>query len=269
MSEPLSLQEILALVNKTNKQFDSVVYVPSLNKEVYVKSMNASHLKSVIKTAVAGVFANNVFNQIVYDILRDVLDPSIPLSSINTFDKIVILLQLRLINVKDVVGVTFSLSDKPVSEEINIKEFIDSVKLKTFNFSPSTVVDGSYEAEICFPSIENEYKFEKNFAQTKIKGIDQTDFEALKNLFDPLFIQEVCMYIKSVKIDDNYINLLAHPVEARLSIVERLSSSLITKILETIENVYASQIKNLLLVHKTIDGTECEGILEVGPEIFT
>lgn len=269
MSEQLSLQEILSLVNQTNKQFDSVVYIPSLNKEVYVKSMNASHLKSVIRTAVAGVFANNVFNQITYDILKDVLDPSIPLSNITVFDKLVILLQLRMINVKNTIGVNFSFGEKVVSEEINIKEFIDSLKLKTFNFEVATVSDGTYEAEICFPSIENEFQFERNFAQTKIKGIDQSDLEALKNLFDPLFIKEICMYIRSVKISDQYINLLAHPVESRLAIVEKLSGSLITKILETIDAKYSSQLKELLVIPKTIDENEYIGNLEIGPEIFT
>jgi hypothetical protein len=269
MSEQLSLQEILSLVNQTNKQFDSTVYIPSLNKEVYVKSMNASHLKSVIRTAVAGVFANNVFNQITYDILKDVLDPSIPLSNITVFDKLVILLQLRMINVKNTIGVTFTSDEKTVSMEMFIADFTKNLKLKTFNFEVSTVTDGTYEAEICFPSIENEYQFERNFAQTKIKGVDQSDLEALKNLFDPLFIKEICMYIKSVKIDDQYINLLAHPVEARLSIVEKLSSSLITKILDTIDTKYSSQLKELLTVTETVNGAIFTGSVEIGPDIFT
>jgi hypothetical protein len=83
MSETLNINDIIGLVKETNKDFEMDIYIPSLNKDVHFKPMNASHLKSIIKTSVEGIFANNYFNQSVFSIIKDICDPSIPLSNIN------------------------------------------------------------------------------------------------------------------------------------------------------------------------------------------
>lgn len=268
MSETLNINDIIGLVKETNKDFEMDVYVPSLNKDVHFKPMNASHLKSIIKTSVEGIFANNYFNQSVFSIIRDICDSSVPLSKITTLDKIFILLQLRKKNVKNSISVDFKKDDKAVSEDVDLEQFLNKIKKQKLSFSDEIYKNGAYEITVGFPSIEQEYLFDTYFQQSKIKKIDENDRAALKELFAPLFISEITQYIKSIKIKDQEINLLSLSIAERTSIVESLSGTVVSGIIETIDKSFGRQISKILTLEKEIEGEVYKGQIELNANIF-
>ena len=271
MPEITNVNDILNLMKESNKTFDSTVYVPSLNKEIHVKPMNASHLKSIIKTAVSGVFANNVFNQTVFVILKEILDPSVSTTVITNFDKVAILIQLRKCNGKNDIDVEVTSKDEKIEKKVSfgLDKIINKIKKGKFSFVEETIVDGPYTVTLAYPSIEQEFLFDLHFETTRIKKIDETDKAALKELFGPLFIQELAQYVTHIKINEQEINLLALKVEERLAVVESLSSSIITQIIEKIDAVFGKQINDLLRVTTTENGDKLEGAIAINPTLFT
>jgi hypothetical protein len=268
MSETLNISDIISLVKETNKDFEMDIYIPSLNKDVHFKPMNASHLKAIIKTSVEGIFANNYFNQSVFAIIKDIRDPSIPLSKITTLDKIFILLQLRKNNVKNSINIDFKKDDKVVSEEVDLDELLNKIKKQKLSFDDKVYKNGAYEITLGFPSIEQEYLFDAYFQQSRIKKIDENDRSALKELFAPLFINEISQYIKSIKIKDQEINLLSLLISERISIVESLSGTVISGIIETIDKSFGKQITKIVTLEKEIEGEVYKGQIELNANIF-
>lgn len=268
MSETLNISDILNLVKETNKDFEMEVYVPSLKKDVHFKPMNASHLKAIIKTSVEGIFANNYFNQSVFSIIRDICDPSVPLANITTLDKIFILLQLRKKNVKNSISVDFKKDDKTVSEEVDLEEFLNKIKKQKLSFSDEVYKNGSYEITLGFPSIVQEYLFDTSFEQSRIRKTDENDRAALKELFAPLFINEITQYVKSIKIKDQEINLLTLSISERTAIVESLSGTVVSGIIATIDKSFGKQITKIVTLEKEIDGEVYKGQIELNANIF-
>jgi hypothetical protein len=265
---PLNQQEILALLKESNKQFESNTYIPSLNKEVHIKPMNALHLKSIIKTALAGSFVDNQFNQTMFVILKDILDPSIPTSNINIFDKISILLDLRKKNVKSTIDVeVFAETGKII--QVDIDRILRSIKKSKKSFSDQTVKDGTYEATLNFPSLDQEFIFDRDFEQTKIKKIDERNKDSMKDIPGVMFMYYLSQFIKYIKIGETNINLVAKNVQDRLTIVENLPSNLINKIIEKIDSEFGKRITEVLTVEEMIDDVSHRGVIEISPALFS
>jgi hypothetical protein len=271
MSENLNINEIIKLVKDSNKEFESDIYLPSQNKEIHIKSMNASHLKSIIKTAVSETFHDLAFNQTVFIILREILDQSCPISSITNLDKIVILLQLREKNVRPTLKVSLKNDDetKTIEHEINISDIIKKVKESKFKFKDETVQEGSYEITLSYPTIDQEYNFHRYLEQTKIKKIDENNKEELKNIFGPIFIQELGIYIKTIKIKESVIDMNKLVVADRISVVENLPTSALIKIIESIDSYFGKQINEILKIEKEIDNEKYTGDIPVNATLFT
>ena len=172
--------------------------------------MNALHLKSIIKTALAGSFVDNQFNQTMYVILKDILDPSIPTSNINTFDKISILLDLRKRNVKSTIDVEMVYDESRKVIAIDIDSALKTIKKSKKPFTEHTVTDGTYEATLNFPSLDEEFIFDRDFEQTKIKKIDEKNKDATKDIPGVMFMYYLSQFIKFIKIksfSDKFINI--------------------------------------------------------------
>ena len=269
MSETLNINDIINLVKESNKEFECDIFLPSLKKDVRFKPMNASHLKAIIKTSVEGVFSNNIFNQTLYSIIRDIIDPSVQLSEITTIDKIYILFQLRNKNVKNTISVEVKNGEASNVIEEDLNKIISKLKKKKLNFESQTLSDGPYSVTIGLPTIDQEFVSDRYFEQTKIKKIDEKDKNALKDLLAPLFISEITQYIKTLKIKEQEIDFLSLNISERLSIVESLSTNIISKIIEKIDESFGKQINEILTIEKEIDGEKYSGKIELNANLFT
>jgi hypothetical protein len=84
-----------------------------------------------------------------------------------------------------------------------------------------------------------------------------------------LFINEISQYIKSIKIKDQEINLLSLSISERTSIIESLSGTVVSGIIETIDKSFGKQITKIVTLQKEIDGEVYKGQIELNANIFT
>lgn len=269
MSEAMNISDIINLVKESNKEFESDIFIPSLKKEIHFKPMNASHLKSIIKTSVEGIFSNNLFNQSVFSIIKEIIDPSVNISQITLIDKIYILLQLREKNVKNLISVEVTNDDKSKKIDVKLDKLINKIKKQKISFEDEKIIEGSYEIIIGFPTLDQEFLFDKHFEQTRIKKTDQNNQNAIKELFAPLFMNEISQYIKSIKIKEQEVNLLTLPVSERISIIESFSISIISQLIEKIDSSFGKQINKIISIEEEIDGEKYSGKIELNAGLFT
>ena len=109
-----SITDIISLIESETQKLDSDIYVPSINKEVHVKALNTNHSKNIIKSVMEGSFASVQFNLVMFLILSEIWDGSVPLANINIYDKLAILLQLRQKNISDTVTVELENDKKEI-----------------------------------------------------------------------------------------------------------------------------------------------------------
>jgi hypothetical protein len=266
--DQLNIDEIMTLMRDSNKSFDSDIFIPSINKEIHVKPMNALHLKNIIKTTLNGVFVDNQFNIVLYSIFREILDPSISLAHINVFDKVAILLELRKKNVKDTIDVELLNGDSATVESVKIDKILAKIKKYTA-FSDEDILDGPYKITLNYPTLEEEYLFELDFDRNKIKKTNENDKTSMKEIPGAMFIYYLTQYIKEIYSGDKFINLRTRSPQERLAIVETLPGNTINKIIDKIDTVFGHGLNRILTVEKTIDDVTYSGRISLNPTLFT
>lgn len=272
MAEPeksLNIKEILALINNANKSLEHDAYIPSLNKELHLKTLNANHTKNIAKAAIDGAFSQNQFTLIMYLILKDICDPSVPLSNINIFDKNLICLALRSKNISDDITLILTNSKGVELEKtVSIEHILTEHKKNKFNFEDEEVSVDNQSVFINYPSIEEEYQFENYVYTTRISNVNEQDPKAMKALFGPLFVSQLSQYIKRIQIDGQTIDMTNRKIADRFDIFETLSSKLIKKTIKAIDRAFGKQLIESLTIEDTIDREKYTGIIEITPAMF-
>lgn len=266
---PLNINEILGLINVANKQLEHDVYIPSLNKEIHLKPLNAMHTKNIAKSAIEGQFAQNMFTTMIYHILKDVSDPSIPLTHINILDKLIIMLELRAKNIKPQLMVKCESIDGKTSDvKVDLISLFKKVKKLKLSFDDEVVELDNYKITLNYPSIEEEYQFENNLYKTRIANIDQKNEKAIKDLAMPMMINWISQYIKKIQIGEQEIDLVGRKISDRTDIFETLSAKAFKEIVDKIDNSFAKQLSKITGVSEVIDEIEYTGTIEITPALF-
>lgn len=266
---PLNIKEILSLINNANKVLEHDVYLPSVDKEIHLKTLNANHTKNIAKAAIEGAFSQNQFTLILYSVLKEISDPSIPLSHITIFDKNLICLALRSKNISDDVTLTLSTTKgKEIEKTVSIKDILADQKQSKYNFEDEEVTVENQSVFINYPSIEEEYQFENYLYTTRIANINEQDPKAMKALFGPLFVSQLSQYIKRIQIDGQVIDMTSRKVADRFDVFETLSGKLIKKIIKAIDASFGKQLVKSLTIEETIDKEKYTGVIEITPTMF-
>ena len=274
MSDPVQFNDILALLDNANKSLETEIFVPSLNASFTAKALNANHTKNIVKTTVEGPFADNQFTIIMHTILSDIFANRIDLKTINLWDKLLILLQLRSKNIKDEAKLTFvSEENKQVEKNISLAKHIDKLKKNLPTFANETIHIGvdensKYDFVLNFPSVTEEFTFENQLYQNKLSKIAEDDVKQMKELIAPIFLSRTAPFIKSIIINDNTIDLVPRSVTERIAIVERLPSKAILTILNKIDEVYGKALQEATKVTKTIDGVSYTAQIKIDASFF-
>ena len=274
MSDPVQFNDILALLDNANKSLETEIFVPSLNTSFTAKALNANHTKNIVKTTVEGPFADNQFTIIMHTILSDIFANRIDLKTINLWDKLLILLQLRSKNIKDEAKLTFiSEENKQVEKSISLAKHIDKLKKNLPTFANETIHIGvdensKYDFVLNFPSVTEEFTFENQLYQNKLSKIAEDDVKQMKELIAPIFLSRTAPFIKSIIINDNTIDLVSRSVSERIAIVERLPSKAILTILNKIDEVYGKALQEATKVTKTIDGVSYTAQIKIDASFF-
>jgi hypothetical protein len=251
MAENLQINQILELVQQTNKSLEKKYFIPSLKTEVLVKPMTAGHLKQIVTSSLSGIFANNKFNQIVYSIIQEILVDKQIVSKLNTLDKIAILLQLRRDNVKKTITLYGYLENDSLTNATKVQdidELIEKIKATDFQLDDVVVKVDNFEVVLNFPLLDQENQHNLYMEQTYSSKIDENDKSAIKTFFGPLFIGEIVQYIKSVKIGEQLVDFMNLSTENRIKIFESLSGPVVSEVMENIDKKLGNQIRDTLTV---------------------
>lgn len=186
MADELNLNEVLNLIQQHNKTLETKFYVPSLNSEINMKPLTATHLQRIISSTVSGVFSNNLFSQTVYSLIQDCTNDSELVSKLNTVDKVAFLLQFRNANIKPTIDVEFQdqESDESFIRSLELIEQIEKIKKTIFNFDDEIINVDSYQITLNYPSLDREFLMNRHFEQNYVKKIKEEDRESLKRFLD-------------------------------------------------------------------------------------
>jgi hypothetical protein len=263
MSDKLTINQIMNLVKESNAELNHPIFIPSQGIEISAKPMNASHLKDIMKISAAGIFMNNAFNQELYAIIKDVFGEVA--DTFNVLDKMAIVIQLRRWNIKPTI--TVDMGGTAVTMELN--QIIERIKSLDYNFSEELVEDSSYKLKLKYPSIRQENKFETYFSEMYIDSKkEEHTRDSLKELFGPLFINEITRYIDEIQIKEQVIPFSELSVVDRITIVESLPGNVTIKLIEKMDKVFGSQLTKLLTVERKHKSKIQTGSIVLDPTIF-
>ena len=251
MSQDLNINEIINLVKEANKNSETKIFIPSLNEEIGVMPMTASHLQQIITTTVSGLFANNRFHELFYSILKEIFSDKADLvPSLTTLDKIAILYQVRKINVRPFIEIPDSDGENPTT--VQLDQLIEKVKNTNFNFSDVTVSSDNFHLTLNFPTLERESKFNQNFYnqyyKTYVSATEENNAEIMKKILGPLMMHEMGQYIKELSLDDNKIDFYTLDVKNSIAILSSVPGQVVTKLIDAIDQNFGKQLTNILTV---------------------
>jgi hypothetical protein len=277
-NQNLAIKDILGLIADANKTLEHDVFVPSINKEIHLKPLNANHSKNIARTTIEGPFAQNQFTVILYNILKEISDPSVSLTHINILDKIFVLLELRNRNIGSDLSIKgFSENEytdkdgkkyrKETDLEINLNKILSKIKKIKLDFSDKIITQDNYTLTLNYPSVEEEYQFE-NFIRAKMLKIDQKNPKELETLFNPMYVIALAQYVKSISIGEQQIELASKSVDERLAVIESLSMKASNSIINIIDSFFGKQINKVLTVESEVGGESYSGRIDISPLLF-
>lgn len=272
--KPLKINDILNLLDAANKTLETKINLPTQTEEVDLAPLNANHTKNIIKSVASGIFADIQFNLVMYNILQEVI--KLPLSSLSSYDKTVLFLNLRNKNIASDVEVNVTgevvnddgkKESKTIKHKIDIKKHLAGLKLLKEFDNEKLEADG-YEVLLNFPLLSEEFAFDDHLYKTKLLSIDEENKNALKGLIGTMFVYSVSPYVKALVIKDKTISLQNKTVDERLAVVEKLSASITKKILTKIDEYFGKELQKLTAVSITKDGVEYTGNIQINSDLF-
>jgi hypothetical protein len=275
----LNINDVLNLITTANKSLEHDVFIPSINKDIHLKPLTSNHTKNIAKSAIEGPFEENQFTLMIYNILKDIIDPQINLNQLNIYDKTILLLELRNKNIKNFIEVTVvsekeyadsdgKMNKKNQTVKVNIQTLLNKIKKWKVSFENEIIEADGYNLVLNYPSIEEEYQFANNLYKTRISNINEKDEKALRALFNPMYVNTLSSYIKQIKIGEQVIDTSNRKITERLDITETLSAKAGHKLIEKIDSVFMKQLNKLTLVEETIDDEKYVGEIRLSPAMF-
>lgn len=258
-----NFNEILDALNNANKTLEKQVYIPSLNKEVTARPLNAHHTKGLIKTSIDGPFATNQFNMEIRNILKNILD--VDLSSVTIYDKPIILLQLREHNISPDVSVT--IPDSNIEKKINIAKHLKKFK-KEKGASQVVVERDGISVTLDYPSIETEFQFDNSLLQNQINKVSRNDIDQMKSIIAPIFMSSIVMFLSNLTIGENTVDMSTLTAAERLKLADNLPSSVLTEVISKIDECFGKNIQKILNVNTVHDDKQYSINVELDAGLF-
>lgn len=238
------ITNILNLIEEAKKESIYSVSI-STGEVLEFTPMTADDQKNLIKALVDSPYYSNAFNITICDILNKCyVGGSLFDSNIDLYDKTKLILKSRSVNIDDTIKSKFTNSTgEEFEKEISIDAHLSKLKLK--KPTESQIEDGAYKIVIDYPKLKAEYELEQ-YIVTQLKKIDENDQAALKGLISVLFLINVIKYIKTLTIKDTEFNFNELSTKDKIDVGSKLSSSVIKKIIEEIDNKFSKGVDEIL-----------------------
>jgi hypothetical protein len=260
----LSFKDALNALDTVSKDsFISEVWIPSLNRSVTVKEINARQQKNLLEAAIDSSVYKTTFSKAFYDIITsNVSEPKEILDTLTIADKIALAVALRS-QISPTIKVEFE--DGDTTEDISLKIITDKIKhyVTPLEESFEVVKNGvSISVNVILPTIHSEVQFDTFLLKNKKKT---DDTEEVKTIITDAFLGETSKYIKNVSIDGEDLNYSSFSIHQKIQFVEKLPAAVIQKILDIIAK-WKKELETLITVKaSTGDYTK---LLEVDSLLF-
>lgn len=236
-----NVQSIIQLLKELDKTNHYLVFLPSLQKEVPFKQLNAEQFKRLLKTVIDSPIYNTEFIVTFNNIIKEnILDATVNVNRLNALDKLLIQIKTRINCISP--EYTFNFTEEEIKEKnltvtsqsVNLQELYNSFVSSQSKFDPQ-----EFNVQQCtilcdLPTLETENKLEKELH--KNTKLDISSPEELRTTIGDTFINELSKYIQTLKIDDKEIVLENFDFKTRVKIVEQLPTGVINKVLKYIES---------------------------------
>lgn len=247
----VNFTDALSVLDEISQNFLVDVYVPSLNKTIQFKEIDAKQQKDLLGAAMNTSIYNSIFNSVFYDILKQNIIANVPekeLLNFNIFDKICIGLHLKN-QISNTINVKFD-DEKNISDTFNIQDIINKFKDYKAPKSESFEIKNekySLKVEIAIPNIKKEVDFDNDFKKSQKTDNLKTN-EEIQTVVTNAFITEITKFINNIWINGNeFVFDETVPYDEKIKIVEKIPSSLLQKVLECI-SAWKKDVDNILTV---------------------
>lgn len=260
----LSFKDALnALDNVSKDSFVGEVWIPSLNKTLSIKEINAKQQKNLLEAAIDSSVYKTSFAKAFYEIIiSNISESKEVIDSLTIADKISIAIELRS-QISPSVKVEFE--EGGITEDVLLQTISDKIKqYKTPQEEIFEVVKNGVciSASVVIPTIHSEVQFDTFLLKNKKKT---EDTEEVKSIITDAFLGETSKYIKSISIDGNDLNYSSFSVHQKIQFVEKLPAAVMQKILDIIAK-WKKELEETITV-KSSSG-EFTKVLEIDSLLF-
>lgn len=246
----LNFENALKALNEASETFQVDVWIPSKNKSLKFKEIDAKQQKDLLNAAMDNSIYSSSFLKVFTQIINSNLleeDKSV-LDDILACDKASIALNLKN-QISNEISVVFD-EKNSVVEKIKLLPIIEKFKTYKTQKSKHIEVENSnvkIEAEISQPNLKTEISYNENLNKQYKKADQIKTNEEIQTIISDAFISETSKYIKNLWINGQEISLSDITINQKTAIIEKLPSGLIQKILEQI-STWKKELDTVLTV---------------------
>jgi hypothetical protein len=267
-----NVQDIIQALKELDKSNSYEIFLPSLQKEIPFKQLNAEQFKRILKTVIDSPVYNTEFIVTFNSIIKEnILEPTVNTEKLNIFDKLLILLKTRIDCID--LNYTFTFTDDEIknnnltstNSSINLKEVYDAFVKELPNFSPKEYTYQQCSVICDLPTLDIENKLEKELH--KNVKLEISTPEELRLTLGDTFINELSKYIQTIKVNETVFSFDTLNFKSRVKVVEQLPSTAVNKVLKYIEE-YKKLTTRLTSYKLQVDGTEINKELPLDATLF-
>lgn len=222
MAEDFNLNDVIKELDSINESNTYSIYIPSLDKDVEFKPLQAQHTKDIIKALVDVENMQSSLPIVIFNILKSCLKERIDLNGLNIIDKQYLLLGLKLNNINTVYKQI--IDDKEI--ELDLKRHVEEIRHFEYDFDKSyDIEDENLVLNLKLPTLQKEHKFDlyQNNLVKSTKGEQKTEA-----LFQDVYCLLIGKFVESIEFKDKKKKVLFNElsVDTIKKLVERLPNEI-------------------------------------------
>lgn len=235
-------QSVIQFLKDLDKTTFYSVYLPSLQRDVPFKQLNAEQFKRILKTVIDTPIYNTEFTTTFYSIIKEnILDATVNINKLNVLDKLLILIKTRIECISPEFTFNFSNQEidnttflETIQKTISLSEIYNSFVINKPQFSSQYYTVQQHTILCDLPTLETENKLELELYKN-IK-LDISTPENIRTTIGETFINELSKYIQGIKSADKEINFDSFDFKTRVKIIEQLPTGVISNVLKYVES---------------------------------
>lgn len=244
----IDFNKVLQALDQASESFTVNAWIPSLQKEVVFKQLDAKQQKELLGSVIDTNVYNTNFVKTFYAILKNnILSENVDIDQLTLVDKTVIGLYLKS-QISENITAYFGENNK-ISQSFPLNPILE--KFKSYKTPEPTILEDknekfSLKIEIVYPTVKVEHDYDTQNKNNK-KAEEVKTTEDIQKLVTETFLGEISKYLNKIWINENEIPLLGMTYTQKTRLIEKLPSTLIQKTIDTISG-WKGEIDDILRV---------------------